>query len=85
MRWATFLLILFLLPGLARGQDADVVEVFKKFEQAKPLPSAMGFYSLDWVCTLPEAKIRAQKEKRPILVILNTNISAHCNLYSGHT
>jgi hypothetical protein len=34
---------------------------------------------------LKEAKARAVKEGRPILVVLNTNITAGTNFFSGHT
>jgi hypothetical protein len=84
---ASFLAVALVCAGLGQvaAPDAAVVTTLQRFENAKPSVEALRFYSLDWVCSLGEAKQRAAAEKRPILVVLNTNITAHCNLYSGHT
>jgi len=76
---------LLLLASLAPAQEPGVAAVLKRFDAAKPAEKEMGFFSLDWVCSLAEAKARARVEKRPVLVVLNTNITAHCDFYSGHT
>lgn len=67
------------------GQEPAVADVLRRFEAAKPSDKSLAFYSLDWVCSLQEAKARAKAENRAVLLILNTNITAHCNFYSGHT
>ena len=85
MRSSLALVALLLTASLAFSQDAAVTTILKRFEEAKPSEKSLTFYSLDWVCSLAEAKKRAQAEQRPILLILNTNITAHCNFYSGHT
>ena len=78
---------LILLTGTvpAAAQEPAVQRVLRQFETAKPTERSMGFYSLDWVANLADAKARALKEQRPIFLILNTNITAGTNLYSGHT
>jgi hypothetical protein len=85
MRFLLSLAVLCLTAVVATPQQASVADVLKRFEQAKPTDKELAFYSLDWVCSLAEAKERAKAERRPILLIVNTNITAHCNFYSGHT
>jgi hypothetical protein len=84
---ASFLAVALMYAGAGQvaAPDAAVVATLQRFADVKPGAEALRFYSLDWVCSLGEAKQRAAAEKRPILVVLNTNITAHCNLYSGHT
>lgn len=84
MRFALFL-ALCAIPSVALGQDTAVKNTLKRFEDARPSEKSLAFYSLDWVGSLADARARAKAESRPILVILNTNITAHCNFYSGHT
>lgn len=67
----------------AREPAVDRIE--RQFEAAKPTEKSLAFYSLDWAPDLREAKKRARAEQRPIFLILNTNITAGTNLYSGHT
>ncbi len=71
------------LPGWT--QNPKVVQIQKRFEAAKPDEKSLGFYSLDWAMNLKVAKERSLKENRPILLILNTNITAGTNFFSGHT
>jgi hypothetical protein len=85
MRTALAFVVLLFMDYVALAQDPRVTATLRAFEEAKPSEKSLAFYSLDWVCSLAEAKARARTEKRPILVILNTNITAHCNFYSGHT
>ena len=85
MRFLLSLAALFASAVIATPQEASVAGVLKRFEEAKPSDKSLAFYSLDWVCSLAEAKERAKAEQRPIFLIVNTNITAHCNFYSGHT
>ena len=72
-------------PPLARGADADAKSTLDQFTQAKPDAKALAFYSLDWSPSLKEAMVRAKQERRPVFLIANTNITAGCNFYTGHT
>lgn len=85
LRMAVMLAFLNAVPAPAAAQDASVANTLKRFAEAKPGEKELAFFSLDWVCSLKEAKKRAVAEERDILLILNTNITAHCNFYSGHT
>lgn len=78
---------LFALAALAlqSAVPAQVATILAKFEAAKPSEKALAFYSLDWATSLQDARTRAAKEHRPIFLILNTNITAGTNFYSGHT
>ncbi len=67
------------------GPPEPVQKVLDRFAAAKPGHEQLGFFTLDWAMNLSEAKQRAAKEHRPILLILNTNISAGTNFFSGHT
>ena len=40
---------------------------------------------VEWYPWGPAALERARKEDRPILLVLNTNITAGTNFFSGHT
>lgn len=79
------LALLLSIAAVGQVPDAKVARTLGRFDAAKPSEKSLGFYSLDWAMSLEEAKARAKKEKRPILLILNTNISAGTNFFSGHT
>lgn len=70
---------------LSQTAPAPVQGILDRFAAAKPKPEQLGFFTLDWEMSLSEAKKRAIKEKRPIFFLLNTNISAGTNFFSGHT
>ena len=69
----------------AFAADGDVARILAQYEAAKPDAKALAFYSLDWVPNLADALKRAKVERRPVFLIANTNITAGCNFYSGHT
>lgn len=71
------------LPAAAQSDSAR--QILARFEDAKPDGKRLAFYSLDWAMSLKEAKARAAREGRPILLVLNTNITAGTNFFSGHT
>lgn len=71
------------LPAAAQDDSAERIQA--RFEVAKPDAKRLAFYTLDWAMSLRDAKARAAKEHRPILVVLNTNITAGTNFFSGHT
>lgn len=69
----------------AAAADADVAAILGQFDKARPGADALAFYSLDWAPDLQSALRRARTERRPVFLIANTNITAGCNFYSGHT
>jgi hypothetical protein len=71
------------LPGQA--QDPQARRIQERFEAARPDDQSLAFYSLDWAMSLAEAKDRARRDGRPILLVLNTNITAGTNFFTGHT
>ncbi len=77
--------IVTMLAIASSGTPEPVQRVLDLFAAAKPGREQLGFFTLDWAMSLSEAKQRASKEHRPILLILNTNISAGTNFFSGHT
>jgi hypothetical protein len=83
LRRAAFVLLL--IPGLVSAADTEVQKTLDRFAKAKPDAKALAFYSLDWAANLKEAQARAKVERRPVFLIANTNITAGCNFYTGHT
>lgn len=78
-------LLFFFIPGLVSVADPEVKTTLDRFSKAKPDAQALGFYSLDWATNLKEAQARAKVERRPVFLIANTNITAGCNFFTGHT
>lgn len=72
-----------LILALALLQDPDGFS--KKFEAARPTDAELAIYRLNWVAKFEDAKARAAREKRPLLLIYVTNITAGENFYAGHT
>lgn len=73
------------VPALAESSEspsAAVQEVLGKYRAALPAPEDLTIYCLDWAPTFDEAKKKAAREKRPILLIVVTN--SYGNLYTGH-
>jgi len=68
--------------GQASEPGTAVSKVLERFEQAKPQAKDLTIYRLDWVPNLAEAKLRAAREKRPILLVVVTN--SYGNMLSGH-
>jgi hypothetical protein len=74
-----------LAAGIATAAEPEVTRTLERFSKAKPDAKALAFYSLDWSPSLKEALVRAKQERRPVFLIANTNITAGCNFYTGHT
>lgn len=80
-----FVLTLLAMPQIAMADESEVARIQRQFDRVKPDAKALAFYSLDWATDLKAALARANKERRPVFLIANTNITAGCNFYSGHT
>ncbi len=61
---------------------ADVQELLDKYHSFRPDDKDLAIFQLDWVPTLNDAKEKAAKEARPILLIVVTN--SYGNMYTGH-
>ena len=79
------LVLLLLSTTMVIGQDATARSIMEKAQAAKPRPEKLRFYDLDWASNLAQAKQRAQEEKRPIVFLWVTNITAGCDFFTGHT
>lgn len=73
-----------LILALALQVDPAAARVLEKVRAARPSDDALAVYRHDWAPTWEEARARALKEKRPIFLVVNTNISGPTNFYSGH-
>ncbi len=67
------------------GQDASARSIYDKALAAKPSAEKLRFFNLDWSSSLTQAKVRAAEEKRPIVLVVVTNITAGCDFFTGHT
>src|SRR4051812_49176561 len=65
---AFLLLTATVIASAAQNDPASRIEA--RFDEAKPDAKRLAFFSLDWEMTLQDAKTRAAKEHRPVLVIL---------------
>lgn len=66
----------------ASTPDDSVRAVIEKFQAIRPVEKDLAVYGLDWAPTLKEAKVRAEREHRPVLLIVVTN--SFGNIYTGH-
>lgn len=66
----------------AEKPSADVEAVLDKYHSSMPTEDDLSVYRLDWVPSLDDAKHKAAREERPILLIVVTN--SYGNLYTGH-
>ena len=73
--WATSL-----LP--AQAPDGDVQDILDTYRRLRPTDKDLAIFQLDWVPTLKDARERAAKEQRPILLLVVMN--SYGNLFTGH-
>ena len=73
--WATGLLH-------AQAPDGDVRTILDQYRRFRPADKDLAIFQLDWVPTLKDARERAAKERRPILLLVVTN--SYGNLFTGH-
>jgi hypothetical protein len=66
----------------AHAPDGDVQKILNKYHLLRPADKDLAIFQLDWVPTLKEARERAAKEQRPILLLVVTN--SYGNLFTGH-
>ena len=66
----------------AQTPDGDVQNILDQYRRFRPADKDLAIFQLDWVPTLKEAKERAAKEQRPILLLVVTN--SYGNLFTGH-
>jgi hypothetical protein len=66
----------------AQAPDGDVQKILDKYQRFRPADKDLAIFQLDWVPTLKDARERAAKEQRPILLLVVTN--SYGNLFTGH-
>ncbi len=66
----------------AAAKNAELQRVLDRYRAFRPEDKDLGIYRLDWVPTLTEAREKAGKEQRPIVLIVVTN--SYGNTYTGH-
>jgi hypothetical protein len=78
------LIAAFWTTGLLHAQapDGDVPKILHKYRLFRPTDKDLAIFQLDWVPTLKQAREKAAKEQRPILLLVVTN--SYGNLFTGH-
>jgi hypothetical protein len=66
----------------AQAPDGDVPKILDKYRLVRPNQKDLAIFQIDWVPTLKEARGRAAKEQRPILLLVVMN--SYGNLFTGH-
>jgi hypothetical protein len=66
----------------AQALDGDVQKILDKYRLFRTADKDLAIFQLDWMPTLKDAKERAAKEQRPILLLVVTN--SYGNLFTGH-
>jgi hypothetical protein len=66
----------------AQAPDGDVRTTLDKYRLLRLADQDLAIFQLDWVPTLKQAKERAARERRPILLLVVTN--SYGNLFTGH-
>jgi hypothetical protein len=79
-----FLIAALWTTGLLHAQapDGDKQTILDKYRLFRPADKDLAIFQLDWVPTLKQARVRAAKEQRPILLLVVTN--SYGNLFTGH-
>jgi hypothetical protein len=66
----------------ARAQNDEADAILERFDAIRPSEKDLAMYRLDWAPSLEEARKRASKEKRPILLVIIH--AQYGDLTSGH-
>jgi hypothetical protein len=79
-----FLIAVLWTTGLlyAQAPDGDVRKTLDRYRLFRPADKDLAIFQLDWVPTLKDAREKAAKEQRPILLLVVTN--SYGNLFTGH-
>ena len=69
----------------ARDHEARVHEtqsILERYDAFRPHARDLAMYRLDWAASLEEARARAAREKRPVLLVIIH--AQYGDLFSGH-
>ena len=78
------LLLAFLaaVAGNVRAQNREAVSILERYDSIRPGPTDLAMYRLDWTASLDEARERATRENRPILLVIIH--AKYGDISSGH-
>ena len=66
----------------AAAQDPAAAEVLNRYRALRPTGDDLAMYRLDWAASVDEAKERAAREDRPVLVLAIH--ARYGDFYTGH-
>ena len=76
------LVFLSMFASLASAQNRQAKSVLERYADFRPDADALAMYRLDWAESLDEARKRAAREKRPVLLVVIH--AKYGDLASGH-
>jgi hypothetical protein len=77
--------IALLIALLASAAHAQVAEALRaRCAELRPTDDELALHRLDWAADVDEARARASRERRPVLLLTVRNISGGGNIRSGH-
>ena len=80
----TLLLLVSLVAAAATAsaQDHEAQSILERYDAFRPGARDLAIYRLDWAASLEEARARAAREKRPVLLVIIH--AQYGDLFSGH-
>ena len=78
----TTLALLVACCGFTPVQDSDAQKILKRYDALRPGARDLAMYRLDWAASLQEARGRAAREKRPVLLVIVH--AKYGDLFPGH-
>ena len=83
MKRALLLLVILLATAsIASAQDDKARSILDRYDAFRPRAKDLAMYRLDWAASLEEARQRAARERRPVLLVIIH--AQYGDLYSGH-
>jgi hypothetical protein len=82
IRISVFVLCLLGVARLCSAQDAEVRRVLARYDDLRPRANELSMYRLDWAGSVDEALERADREGRPVLLVIIH--AKYGNITSGH-
>ena len=81
-RTLLLLILLMATASIASAQDQEARSILERYDAFRPRARDLAMYRLDWAASLEEARERAAREKRPVLLVIIH--AQYGDLFSGH-
>ncbi len=81
-RTLLLLVVMMATASIASAQDHEARSILDRYDAFRPSARDLAMYRLDWAASLEEARERAAREKRPVLLVIIH--AQYGDLFSGH-